>query len=346
MAKDYDIFNPHISAVPRGMRGKTIIVYGSNSTGKTKQATRAEKPFYLGFESGINAIAGIPFLPLYSKWANFKKLTKQLTNPKTLEKAQEKYMTLIFDTVEASAMMCKKYVADQNGADSIKSGNDGYGLWSEYEEEYWAEINKLTSVGYTVYFISHEGSRDFYDDEGEKYSKIYPKGDKRSIDPVCDLCDIVLYLKPNGLDENGNEIKSSGYMVNTKEFLSRSRFDFMTPYLKEFTIESLEKAIADAIDEEEKVNGEKSVVSFDDYVENNAVKELTFEEIKEEIKRYAMWLHSKERMSDYTDVCEEYLGKGGSVSEATNKQIEQLEMILFDLESEFKDEIPEKEDEE
>jgi len=95
-----DIFNPNISKVTRGLEGKTILVYASNSTGKTKQATRAKKPFYLGFEAGINAIANVPFLPMNSRWANFKKINKQLTSEKTVDQAREQYSTIIFDTVK------------------------------------------------------------------------------------------------------------------------------------------------------------------------------------------------------------------------------------------------------
>ena len=90
-----DIFNPSISTVPKGIEGKTMLWYGSNRTGKTYQATKANKPYYLAFEKGINAIAGIPFAPI-QKWADFRKLNKQLTNPTTLEKAKELYQTIIF----------------------------------------------------------------------------------------------------------------------------------------------------------------------------------------------------------------------------------------------------------
>jgi hypothetical protein len=44
----FDIFNPQISTVAKGLEGKVITIVGSNSLGKTKQATRMEKPFYLG----------------------------------------------------------------------------------------------------------------------------------------------------------------------------------------------------------------------------------------------------------------------------------------------------------
>lgn len=48
MTNTFDIFNPQISTIAEGLEGKMILVYGNNSTGKTKQGTRMEKPFYLG----------------------------------------------------------------------------------------------------------------------------------------------------------------------------------------------------------------------------------------------------------------------------------------------------------
>ena len=45
---EFNIFNPMISTVAKGLEGKVITVAGGNNLGKTKQATRMEKPFYLG----------------------------------------------------------------------------------------------------------------------------------------------------------------------------------------------------------------------------------------------------------------------------------------------------------
>lgn len=326
-----DIFNPIVSTVSHDMAGKTILVYGSNRTGKTRQACRLPKPYYLAFEKGINAIAGIPFAPI-QKWSDFVKINKQLTNPKTLDKAQELYQTIIFDTVEASSLMCQDYICDQYGVQRIKDGSGGYGLWKEYETEYWKQINLLTSGGYTVYFISHESTRDFTDENGETYTKIYPSGDKRSIDPVCNLVDIIGYASVNGVDEEGNEIKSSLYMVNTKKFHAGSRIDYLTTHLEEFTAENLQKAISDAIKKQEEVEGIKSV-DYSKFKSQYETKELTFDELREKIKEIAIKLNDADRMDEYNDIIESYLGTGGKVSSATKKQQQQLELILADLEA-------------
>lgn len=147
-----DIFNPQVSVVAKGLEGKVITIYGSNNLGKTKQSTRMKKPLYLPFEKGLNAIAGVKFMAINS-WADFKKVNKQLT--KNAEKAKETYQTIIVDEVDAFAKYATRYVCEQYDVERIKDGNDGFGLWKEYETEVWEEINKLISVGFTVIFIAH-----------------------------------------------------------------------------------------------------------------------------------------------------------------------------------------------
>ena len=151
---ELDIFNPQVSTVAKGLEGKVIWVYGGNNLGKTKQATRMKKPFYLPFESGLNAIPGVPFCPI-TKWSDFIKINKQLTDPATVEKAREMYSTIIFDEIEAAANYCQEFICQKYKAPSIGEGNGGYGLWKEYETEFWKQINKLVGAGYCCYFIAH-----------------------------------------------------------------------------------------------------------------------------------------------------------------------------------------------
>ena len=74
-----DIFNPQISVLSYDLSGKTLLVYGSNRVGKTKQLVSLPKPYYLAFEAGINAIAGVPFLSM-RKWSDFVSFVKQASH--------------------------------------------------------------------------------------------------------------------------------------------------------------------------------------------------------------------------------------------------------------------------
>lgn len=82
-----DIFKPEVSVIAKGIEGKVVTIYGSNNLGKSKQSSRMTKPLYLPFEKGLNAIAGVNFMPINS-WGDFKKVNKQ-TFPKTLKKQRK-----------------------------------------------------------------------------------------------------------------------------------------------------------------------------------------------------------------------------------------------------------------
>ncbi|MCY9014338.1 ATP-binding protein [Bacillus inaquosorum] len=314
-----DIFNPQVSVVAKGLEGKVITIYGSNNLGKTKQSTRMKKPLYLPFEKGLNAIAGVQFMPINS-WADFKKVNKQLT--KNAEKAKEMYQTIIVDEVDAFAKYATRYVCEQYDVERIKDGNDGFGLWKEYETEVWEEINKLIGVGFTVIFIAHAAE--------DKKGKVHPKGDKRVLAPVIDNSDIVLYLSSNGVDEDRKVIKSSAWLAETEEHFARSRFDYIDTYLPEFTAENLEKAIIEAVERQEQAEGIVAV-TYEEQKQNNASEELDYNSLMDQIKEIGMKLNEEGRLEEVNEITEKHLGKGVKVTECSRKQVGVMSVILDDL---------------
>ncbi|UZD72344.1 MULTISPECIES: ATP-binding protein [Bacillus amyloliquefaciens group] len=314
-----DIFNPQVSVVAKGLEGKVITIYGSNNLGKTKQSTRMKKPLYLPFEKGLNAIAGVKFMAINS-WADFKKVNKQLT--KNAEKAKETYQTIIVDEVDAFAKYATRYVCEQYDVERIKDGNDGFGLWKEYETEVWEEINKLIGVGFTVIFIAHAAE--------DKKGKVYPKGDKRVLAPVIDNSDIVLYLSSNGVDEDRKVIKSSAWLAETDEHFARSRFDYIDTYLPEFTAENLEKAIIGAVERQEEAEGIVAV-TYEEQKQNNASEELDYDALMEQIKEVGIKLNGEGRLEEVNEITEKHLGKGVKVTECSRKQVNVMSVILDDL---------------
>lgn len=319
-----DIFNPTVSVVPKGLEGKTILLYGDNSTGKTKQATRMDKPYVMAFEKGLNAIAGVPYASI-NKWADFKKVNKQLTG-KDVERAKEVYSTIIVDTVDAMVPMVSNYVANQHGEKDIASGNGGYGLWKQLETEFWEQINLLTGAGFTVVFIGHE-ERD------KDTNRIEPKGGKRDMQIVRDLTDIIVYLKSQGVDEDGNVILSNGYVRATDEYFARSRFDLMPNSIVPFTAENLADAIKIGIEREEEA-GNKTV-SYSEYVEQNKTEDLNFEEIKEALKAAGAKYHEAGRVDEFIDKLNDTFGEGADVKELRPKQVEAMSVLLQDLRESF-----------
>ncbi|MFA7157299.1 MAG: ATP-binding protein [Bacilli bacterium] len=317
----FDIFNPQVSVVAKGLEGKRIMIYGGNNLGKTKQSTRMKKPFYLPFEKGVNAISGVSFVPI-NTWADFKKVNKQLTSLGTVGKAKEIYSTIIFDEVEASAKYCQRYINSLYGVSRLKDGNDGFGLWKEYETEYWEEINKLTGAGYTVVFIAHKTEN--------KDGFILPKGDKRALEPIIDNCDIVVYLESNGVDEDGKVINSSGYLAQTDKFFARSRFDYIETKIENFTAEKLEEVIIKAIETQEEVEGVKAV-TFQEQKTIFESQKISYEELMENIGEAGGKLIDANKSDLLVELVEKHLGKGKKVSECTKMQIEVMTVIYDDL---------------
>lgn len=317
------IFEPQVSVVAHGLEGKTIMIYGTNNTGKTFQCVRMKKPLFLMCENGLGAQAGVRH-KMINNWRSLTKYIKELTDTKTVEQAKAMYSTIIIDEVYASSLFCQKFVCDTYGGGCISLGaneNSKVNLYQIYERLYWEQIQKLVTAGYTVVFVAHADEKDGY---------ISPKGDKRCIKPIIDNCDIVAYLKPNGVDEDGKVIKSSAYFAQTSEFFARSRYDYMVTSIEEFSAENLEKAISDGIEAQEKAEGVQSV-SYEEQQAMYEEKKLSFEELQEELALWGGKMASNDHMEELTEIVENTLGVGKKVSQCTKKQVEAMAIILEDI---------------
>lgn len=327
ISRRFDPFNPLISEVVSGVDGKVILVYSDeNKVGKTKVGVDLPKPYYLRFESGLTAIEGVPYAPL-TCWADFKQLNYNLTNSRKLARLKELYQTIIIDTIDVAVKWCASYVCDQFEASSIKSGNSGYGLWREYEDEWFLEMNKLLNCGYTIYAIAHADTVEKVDpNTKQKYMQWKPFGDKRTTKLIQDTADFCGYVQSNGVDANNDEIPSSIYFVETPQFVAGSRFDIV-PKIEVFSAKNLEAAI------EEAVNKGKKVITR----EENIVKEeehrntLTYDEIIQALSD--LWDELGEKYNEQLcKIVDEYLGPNKRITDVTEKQMQQLEMILFEFE--------------
>lgn len=314
-----DIFNPSLSVVAKGIEGKKILIYGSNNLGKTYQTSRLRKPYFIAFEKGLSARDGIPFASI-NKWSDFTKVVKQFE--KNAEKAKEFYSTIIIDGADIMARYCAKYISNAYGVNRIKDGNEGFGLWTEYETELWEQIDKLVSLDFTVVFITHE--------EINKEGKAFPKGDKRLMPTIRDNSDFTVYLKSNGIDEEGEVIKSSAYLAETDEFFARSRFTYVPKYIEEFTAENLEEAIISGISHQEEVEGIKTV-AFSEQKELLEANTLDYDQLMEDIKTTGSQLVEEEKAEELQEVIEKHLGKGRKVTECKKSQVQVMSVILDDL---------------
>ena len=324
MAVEVDIFNPQETKIARGWSSRTALVYGSNSLGKTAQCVRMPKPFVIATESGLNATVGVKYNRVNS-WADFMKIVKQFTSKNSVDRAKELYQTIIIDELYALALLCQDYVQKVIGEGALTlsdAADPRKNLYQAYEKIFFSAINLLLSCDYTVIFIAHE--------QIDKDGKAYPKGDKRSVDPVKDFVDYVVYLKSNGTDEKGNVIPSSAYLAESYKWLARSRFKTTPPYLPEWSAEAFEEAINIGIDGLEKEYGVQAI-SAEELREQNTTVERDFDEVMNELQTVGERFAASDNMDVLTEIVEETLGTGKKVSECTKKQLEALLIILDNL---------------
>lgn len=323
MAMSMDIFNPSTTVLAKGLEGKSLLIYGGNSLGKTAQSVRMSKPFVIATESGLNATTGVPFARV-TTWSDFMKLVKQFTNKATVEKARAMYDTIIIDEMYAASLLCQDYVIATygNGALTLGDSEGKVNLYQVYEKQFFKAVNTLLSCDYTVVFIGHA--------QADKDGYIVPKGDKRCVDPIRDFVDYVIYLKSNGVDENNKVIKSSAYLAQTDEFFARSRFEYTPAYIPEFTAENLEKAIIEGIEKEEAIKGVKAV-SYAEQKEQSTAKVADYDETMNALQEIGMKFAEADKLDILTDIVESTLGVGKKVTECSKKQIDAMCIILDDL---------------
>lgn len=329
MAASFDIFNPNVTVMAKGLAGKSMLIYGGNSLGKTAQSVRMSKPFVIAAESGLNATSNIPYARITS-WAQFIKIVKQFTDKGTVDKAREMYDTIIIDEMYAVSLLCQDYVIATygNGALTLGDSEGKVNLYQVYEKQFFKAINLLLSCDYTVVFIGHA--------QQDKNGYITPKGDKRCVDPIRDFVDYVIYLESNGVDENNNVINSSAYLAETDRFFARSRFKYTPTYIKEFTAENLEKAIVEGIEKEEQINGIKTVTYAEQKAQNTA-EVVDFDATMEALQEIGMRFAESNNMDILTEIVENTLGVGKKVTECTKKQIDAMCIILDDLKEKAKE---------
>lgn len=316
-----DIFGIEPTKVSRDLRGKITLLYGEYKTGKTSNAVKFPKPLLLATEKGYNALSGVMAQPI-NKWTDFKKVLKQLKDPK----AHEMFETIILDTADILFDLCEKYICTREDVEKIGDipFGGGYGM---LEKEYDEALREIPLMDYGLVMISHSEDKEFTDEAGESYNKIIPTLPKRPRKIVLRMADIIGYSRIVETEE-GN--KTYLYMRGTPRFEAGSRWKY-TPDLIEFNYANLTNALAEAIEKQEK---EEGITAVDEHI--NAYKEevtLTHEELIDQCNEVIIGLMEKDEnnASKIKKTIENHLGKDKKLAETDEDQADIVGLILDDL---------------
>lgn len=115
MKREIDIFNIEPTKVSRDLKGKYILLYGEEKSGKTTFGSQMPRNLFLCFENGLNAISGAKGVYIFN-WTDMFKILRQLRDPK----AREMYDTVTIDTVTIAWNLCEKYICQRENVSSIR----------------------------------------------------------------------------------------------------------------------------------------------------------------------------------------------------------------------------------
>lgn len=306
-----DIFSIKPSVISRDLKGKYVLIYGKEKSGKTTAAASFPKALLCAFERGYNGLGGVMAQDINS-WSDFKTVLRQLEKPE----AKELYQTIIIDTVSIAWDQCEQFICRQNGVQKIGDIPWGGG-YSASKKEFESALRKITMLGYGVVLIAHNASRIEKNAEGSEIEIIYPDLPKRAAEICNGIVDIIGYI---GTEWENGVAKRYLYTRETPTLFAGSRFKYMAPKIP-FGYNELVAAIAEAIEKSEKEDGvtvvdSAALVSSVDKIDFNAVRAEaqdlwvklvgTGDEAKPEVasailKKIEMTMGRRMKLSEFTE---------------------------------------------
>ena len=316
---------PH--QVSRDLRGYSVFLYGAPKTGKTTIACQFPGALLLAFEKGYSTIGGVLAQPINS-WSEFKKLFVEFKDPAV----KERYQTIVIDTADIAYSYCEKYICtrESDAKHSYQNVADiPYGKgYSMAMDEFDECIRKILQLGYGLVIISHDQDKTMKNENGEEYNQIIPTLDKRAR-LICErTCDIIGYCREIEDQEGHKTVRM--FMRETSRYVAGSRFKY-TPDSIELSYDNLVKAIADAIDEQERVSKGTTTNSFNNLHTDDI--EYDFPALMKEVQQTVGALMSghPEMEHKIVSIVDKHLGKGKKVSDCTPDQAALVDLILYDL---------------
>ena len=189
-------------------------------------------------------------------------------------------------------------------------------------------IRKILQLGYGLVIISHDQDKTMKNENGEEYNQIIPTLDKRAR-LVCErTCDIIGYCREVEDQEGHKTVRM--FMRETSRYVAGSRFKY-TPDSIELSYDNLVKAIADAIDEQERVSKGSTTDSYSSLHTDDV--EYDFPALMKEVQQTVGALMSghPEMEHKIVSIVDKHLGKGKKVSDCTPDQAALVDLILYDL---------------
>lgn len=172
----------------------TTLIYGNGKIGKSTFCSKYEDVLFLATEPGLNS------LDVYkvdiATWDDFLTVCKQLTSD------DNKFKTIIVDTIDNAYRMCTEHILNKFKIDHEGDLPFGKG-WSLINNEFYRVITKLIFLPYGIVFISHSTAKEI-DTRLGKQTKVQPILPEKICKMIIGMVDLVLYFTIELFKDNDN----------------------------------------------------------------------------------------------------------------------------------------------
>jgi len=313
---------PH--KVSRDLSGYITYIYGAAGVGKTTLCSQFPGALILAFEKGYNALPGVMVQDI-TTWGEFKMVLRELKKPAV----QEKFKTIVIDTVDVAGNLCDKYICNQLGIENIGDGGWATNGWAKYKKEFEDSFRTIAQLGYALVFISHDKDKTFKRKDGTEYNQTIPTAQTSINEIVKNMVDLYGYAMQDMDGSRKLVFRSSDGSVDAK-----SRFRYM-PAEVDLNYEALVEALNKAIDKEASEHN-------NNFVTNERAAEVIaptydYDSLMEEFQTITGDLMHKDPTNGpkIMEIVERYLGKGKKVSETTRDQAEFISLIVNDIKADL-----------
>ena len=322
MAIDLLALEPH--KVSRDLSGYITYIYGAPKCGKTTLAAQMDSPLLLAFEPGYHALPGVIPQDITS-WTEMKQVYRQLKMPAV----QERFKSIIVDTIDIAADRCKKYICNQNGIEDL--GDLGYGKgWTKFKEEFNEVFRGLTQLGYAVFFIGHDKPEQIDNPDGTKTLKIRPALSNSTKTVIAGMADIYGYAH----QKTAGEMSVLTLRDPSGTIECGCRFKYMPEEIV-MNYKNLVNALNNAIDEEAAENGNQYVTN--ERIVAPVATTYDYDALMAEFQDLVgkIMSSSASNAPKITAIVERYLGKGKKVGDTTPDQAEFIHLIVSDIKADI-----------
>lgn len=195
-------------------------------------------------------------------------------------------------------------------------------------DEFADSLRKITLLGYGLILLAHAEIKNVRVDDETTVEKIQPLLDKRPLDIVNQLVDVIGYIEMT-FDSAGNSTRNL-VTRRTADIVAGSRFKHL-PAKIPFGYDELVSALSEAIEKSAELDGAEVV---DEIKETKPIiVDRPFEEVQDEAKD--LWITLVEKTPDNAkvimDKVEEIFGERKKLSEITEKQKDLFELLIVEM---------------